>query len=111
LAFTASVATAQDDLMDKIKQLEIQIQELKTLKEQQSVTEKNVAECMKVVSQEKFCTCVGTNLPRDVSFELYVHTMLTPKELLGYKNLSSEQKQVIDATINTREKCTEKGVF
>ena len=110
-SFAASPVYAQDDLLEKIKYLEQQIQELKTLKEQQNIAVLKTEQCMKVVSRDKFCACVGSSLPHNVSFEEYVHTVLTPKEALGYANMTPDQKAVIDATIDVRDKCIEKGFF
>ena len=110
-SFAASPVFAQDNLLEKIKLLEQQIQELKTQKLLHNITVEKSEQCMKVVAREKFCTCVGNSLPRDVSFEQYVHTLVTPKETLGYTQMPQEQKNVIDATIDVREKCIEKGFF
>src|SRR5512133_2649974 len=107
----ASPAFAQDDLLEKIKQLEQQIQELKTLKEQQSRSVEKSEQCMKVLAREKFCTCVGNSLPSAISFESYVHTLVTPKQALGYSAMNQEQRNEIDATLEVREKCIEKGFF
>jgi len=104
-------AFAQDDLMEKIKLLEQQIQELKLLKEQQNLSAAKAEQCMNVVAREKFCTCVGNNLPREISFEDYVHTLVTSNEALGYAGLTQEQKAAIDATRIVRDKCIEKGFF
>jgi len=110
-SFAASPAYAQDDLLEKIKLLEQQIQELKTLKEQQSISVQKTDQCLKATAREKFCTCIGSSLPRDVSFEQYVHTLVTPKEALGYAGMTREQKISIDATLEVRDKCIEKGFF
>ena len=110
-SFAASPALAQDNLLEKIKRLEQQIQELKTLKEQQNISVQKYEQCMKVVAREKYCTCIGNNLPREVSFEQYVHSLVTSKEALGYAGMTREQKNVIDATMDVREKCIEKGFF
>jgi hypothetical protein len=110
-SFAASPVYAQDDLLEKIKYLELQIQELKTLKEQQNIAVLKTEQCMKVVSRDTFCACVGSKLPRNVSFEEYVHTLLTPKEALGYATMTADQKAVIDATIDVRDKCIEKEFF
>jgi len=107
----ASSSLAQDDVMEKIRLLELQIQELKLLKEQQSVTEAKFNDCMKVVSRERFCTCISSNLPLEVGFEKYVHTLLTSRDKLGYTVMTVDQKKVVDATAEVREKCTEKGLF
>jgi len=110
-SLAASPVFAQDDVLEKIKHLEQQIQELKALREQQSISEGKSEQCMKVVSRDQFCACVGTSLPREVDFEQYVHTMITSKEKLGYERMNQEQKNVIDATMTVREKCIEKGFF
>jgi hypothetical protein len=110
-SFASTPALAQDDLLEKIKHLEQQIQELKVLKEQQNISVAKSEQCMKVVAREKFCTCVGNSLPRDISFEQYVHTLVSTKEALGYAGMTQEQKTVIDATLDVRDKCIEKGFF
>ena len=110
-SFASTPALAQDDLLEKINRLEQQIQELKVLKEQQNVSVVKSEQCMKAVGREKFCTCVGRSLPRDISFEQYVHTLVTSKEALGYAGMTQEQKVVIDATLEVRETCIEKGFF
>jgi GTPase Era involved in 16S rRNA processing len=111
LILSASAAYTQDDVMEKIRLLEQQIQELKALKQQQAVTEIKMDHCMKAVAREKFCTCVSDKLPREVSFEQYVHTLVTTREKLGYDAMTAEQKKVVDATIAVRETCVEKGFF
>lgn len=111
VSFAVPPAFAQEDLQEKIRLLEQQIQEIKTQKLLQKVTQEKSEQCMKAVGREKFCTCVGNSLPREVSFEQYIHTLVTPKETLGYAGMTPEQKSVIDATIAVREKCVEKGFF
>jgi len=111
ISLSASAAFGQDDVMEKIRLLEQQIQELKLLKEQQSITAQKFTDCMRAVDRDKFCTCVGNNLPREIGFEQYVHTLLTPREKLGYDSMNVEQKKVVDATIAVREKCIERGFF
>jgi len=111
LILPVSTAYAQDDVMDKIKRLEQQIQELKALKQQQVVTEVKFGDCMKATAREKFCRCVSNSLPGEVSFEQYVHTLVTSREKLGYESMSQEHKKTVDATLEAREKCIEKGFF
>jgi hypothetical protein len=110
-SLASSPALAQDDLLEKIKRLEQQIQELKVLKEQQNISAAKAEQCMKVVAREKFCTCVGNSLPLDISFEDYVHTLITSNEALGYAGMTRDQKTVIDATRGVRDTCIEKGFF
>jgi hypothetical protein len=97
--------------MEKIRLLEQQIQELKALKQQQAITEVKSEQCMKAVAREKFCGCISQNLPLEVSFEEYVHTLVTPREKLGYDSMTSGQKKLVDAILDAREKCIEKGFF
>lgn len=111
LSLSVLPSIAQDDMMEKIRQLEQQIQELKILKAQQSITAVKSDQCMKAFAREKFCDCVSTNLPLNVNFEQYVHTVITPLDTLGYDAMSTEQKKVVDDTIAVREKCVEKGFF
>lgn len=107
----AAPLQAQDDMQERIRLLEQQIQELKLLKAQQDIGKQKADQCLKAVGRDKFCNCVGKNLPAAVSFEQYIHTMVTSKEELGYSTLPPEQKRLIDATLETRDKCVEKGFF
>lgn len=106
-----SPSFAQDDLLEKIKALEQQIQELKTLKEQQNINSRKTEQCMMAVGREKFCACIGSTLPREISFEQYVHTIISPNDVLGYSGMTQEQKSTIDVTRESRDKCIEKGFF
>lgn len=111
LLFTVTPLLAQDDVMEKIRLLELQIQELKALKQQQAVSEVKRDHCMKAVAREKFCSCLSDILPREISFEQYVHTLVTSRENLGYTTMTTEQKKIVDSTVEAREKCIEKGFF
>jgi hypothetical protein len=111
LALSSSQLFAQDDMLDKIRLLEQQIQELKILSEQQAVTAVKRDDCMKAIAREKFCGCVSDNLPREISFEQYVHTLVTSREKLGYDAMTVERKKIVDATVAVRDKCIEKGFF
>jgi hypothetical protein len=102
---------AQDDTQEKIRLLEQQIQELKALKAQQDVGRQKAEQCLKAVGRDKFCKCIGENLPAAVSFEQYIHTTVASKEELGYSAMPPEQKKMVDATLETREKCVDKGFF
>ena len=102
---------AQDNMQDKIRLLEQQIQELKTLRAQQAAGKQKVEQCLKAVGRDKFCNCIGENLPTAVSFEQYIHTMITSKDELGYSAMPTEQKKTVDSIVETREKCVEKGFF
>jgi len=108
---SATLCSAADDVMERIKQLEQQIQELKQLKEQQSISVQKNDDCLKAFGREKFCSCISTTLPRQVSFEQYVHTLVTSRDSLGYATMTPEQRSVVDATLAVRETCVEKGFF
>jgi hypothetical protein len=98
-------AEDKDELLRKIETLERQ---LKELKEEQLATSEKESHCMKAFGREKFCRCVAENLPREVSFEQYVHTVVTSKEGLGYDGLPPERRKSVDQTMAAREKCVEK---
>ena len=98
-------ADNQDEVLKKIEALE---QELKSLKEFQRAGAERKAQCMKAVGQEKFCACVAEGLPPGVSLEGYIHTVVTPKETLGYDAMTAEQKRLVDQTLAVREKCVAK---
>ena len=98
-------------MQEKIRLLEQQIQELKALSAQQAVGKQKAELCLKAVVRDKFCNCIGENLPATVSFEQYIHTMVTSKEEESYSTMSHEQKKKIDAILETREKCVAKGFF
>lgn len=108
---TPALAVQDDELLEKIQRLEQQIQELKDLKEQQKVGTAKTEQCLRAVGREKFCTCLGENLPREVSFEQYIHTLVTSKNELGYDSMPADQKKSVDTTLEIREKCVEKGFF
>jgi hypothetical protein len=99
-------ADNKDELLRKIDALE---QQLKELKEQQKASGEKESHCMKVFGREKFCKCVAENLPREVGLEQYVHTVITPKEGLGYDGMTAEQKKSVDRTLAVRDTCAEKG--
>ena len=95
----------QEELLKKIDTLQQQLNELKAL---QKASSEKKAHCLSAIGQEKFCTCIAEGLPAEVSFEQYVHTVITPKEGLGYDGLTPEQKKSVDQTLATRDKCAEK---
>lgn len=76
-----ALAASQQDVQDKIRALEQQLEALKQLKatqdQAQSLREK---QCRQVVPYSTFCTCLSSKLPDDVSFEQYVRVMLADGE-------------------------------
>jgi hypothetical protein len=111
-AFTSrSLAASQDDIMERIRLLEIQIQQLKDLKEQQKLAVDKEQQCLKPIGHAKFCKCIAETLPREVSFEQYVHFLVTTREGLKYDTMTPETRQAVDASLAAREKCVDKGWF
>ncbi|RII25840.1 MAG: hypothetical protein CXR31_12605 [Geobacter sp.] len=102
----AVAAEDNDAILKKIDALE---QQLKELKGQQQASSEKESHCMRAFGREKFCKCIAENLPREVGLEQYVHTVITPKEGLGYDGLTPEQKKSVDQTLAARDKCSEKG--
>ncbi len=111
LLLAAPLYAGQDDMQEKIQQLEQQIQELKALKARQDVGKQKTDQCMKAIGEEKFCGCIGTNLPAGVTFEQYVHTLVTTKDELGYDAMTPEQQKSVDDTLKARDRCVDKGFF
>ena len=99
-------ADNNDAILKKIDALE---QQLKELKGQQQASSEKESHCMRAFGREKFCKCIAENLPREVGIEQYVHTVITPKEGLGYDALTPEQKKSVDQTLAARDKCSEKA--
>lgn len=102
----AVAAEDNDAILRKIDALE---QQLKELKGQQQASSEKESHCMRAFGREKFCKCIAENLPREVGIEQYVHTVITPKEGLGYDGLTPEQKKSVDQTLAARDKCPEKA--
>ena len=103
-------ASSQEELLKKIETLQQQLNELKAL---QKASAEKKSQCMSTVGQEKFCACIAEGLPAEVGFEQYVHTVITPKEALGYGGMTPEQKKGVDQVLAVRDKCAgkEKGGF
>lgn len=108
---TSSHAASEDDVMERIRLLEIQIQQLKELKEQQKLSEDKEQHCLKPLGDAKFCKCIAEALPQEVSFEQYVHFLVTNNENLKYNTMLPESRKAVDASIAARDKCVGKGWF
>ncbi|MBU1566498.1 MAG: hypothetical protein KJ630_12835 [Proteobacteria bacterium] len=100
-------AVSEEDIFEKIKLLEVQIQELKDMKAQQNKTEEKQQHCIKAVGAEKFCICLAEALPGDISFEQYVHGMVSSVEGSGASGQRTDQGRV-DAMHIARDKCLQK---
>ena len=108
---TLSQAASQDELMEKIKLLEVQIQQLKEMREQQKLSVEKEQQCVTAVGEKKFCSCVAAALPVDISFERYVHFVVSTTDELRYDSLKPEERKSIDAARAARDKCVQKGFF
>jgi len=106
-----SQAASQDELMEKIRLLEVQIQQLKEMKAQQRLSEEKEQQCLTAVGEKKFCNCLAAALPAEVGFERYVHFVVSTPEELRYDSLKPEERKNIDGARAAREKCTTKGFF
>ncbi len=101
----ARAAENKDELLKKIETLE---QQLKELKEQQKASGEKQSQCMRAFGGEKFCKCIAENLPREVGLEEYVHTVITPRDRLGYDGMSPGRKKSVDQVLAVRDRCVEK---
>jgi hypothetical protein len=99
-------AASEEEIFEKIKVLEMQIQELKEMKAQQNKAEEKEQQCIKAVGTVKFCKCLAEALPGDISFEQYVHSMVSSVE-----EASRDGKGHVDAAHAARDKCVQKGLF
>lgn len=106
-----SRAASQDDLLNRIQLLEIQIQQLKELKNQQKMAEDKEKQCLKAVGLAKFCQCIAESLPGDIGFEQYIHTIVSTPDERQDGTLTPEEQKRIDAAKASREKCVAKGFF
>jgi len=104
-------AASQEELFEKIKLLELQIQELKDMKAQQNISEEKVQHCIKAVGAEKFCTCLAEALPGDISFEQYVHDMVASPKESGDTSRKQDNQRRLNAVHAARDKCVQKGLF
>ena len=100
-----AIAGENDELLKKIEQLERQLQELKQI--QMSSGEK-MEQCMAATGVKKLCDCLADKLPTDLTFEQYVHNVVTGKQDLGYDTMPAEKRKNVDLSIAARDACVEK---
>lgn len=98
-------AANNDELLKKIEQLERQLKELKQI--QKSSSEK-MEQCMKATGVEKLCSCLKERLPEELTFEQYVHNVVSTRQELGYEAMSVEQRKKVDSSVVARDACVEK---
>jgi hypothetical protein len=99
---------SEEDIMEKIKILEMQIQELKAMKAQQNKTEEKALQCMTTVGNEKFCACLAQALPAEIGFEQYVHIMVASLDKSGNDRQKPVERGNVVALQASRDKCIQK---
>jgi len=104
-------AASQEELLDKIKLLEIQIQQLKEMKAQQNKVQEKEQHCIMAVGTEKFCKCLAEALPADISFEQYIHGMVSSPEESREDSRKRDDRGSVDAVHAARDKCVQRGLF
>lgn len=100
-------ADKQAEMLEKIKKLEQQINELTALKLQKQSIPVKQEQCMKVVGVEKYCSCVVEKLPASVDYRQFVNLLLTPADQFGYDRMEQEQKNDIDLALVAWAKCVD----
>jgi len=73
-----------------------------------NVVETKRLECLSVVGNAAFCTCVTGELPMAVSFLQYAGIVTRTKSELDYDALSKNDKLLADATYAAREMCVDR---
>lgn len=106
-----SRAASQDELLEKINLLEIQIQQLKEMKAQQGRAQEKERQCIAAVGTEKFCKCLAEALPLDISFERYVHDIITTPEESPKDSRTPDRQAASDPVHAARDKCVQKGLL
>ena len=104
-------AASQEELFEKIKMLEIQIQELKDMKAEQSKALEKKQQCIRAMGTDKLCACLAEALPGDVSFEQYIHGMVSSPEEPHDDSRKRDGQGAVDALQAARNKCVQKGLF
>lgn len=100
-----AVAAGNDDLLLQIEKLERQLKELRQV--QKSSGEK-MEQCMKATGVEKLCRCLTEKLSDELTFEQYVHNVVSSRQELGYDAMSPEQRKKVDGSVAARDACVEK---
>jgi len=97
----------QAELMDKIEELQKQIEDLKVMKQKKLSLGMKRDQCMKAVGVESYCNCVVDKLPATVDYKQFVHIVLGTAAELGYDKMSADQKKDIDSSLIIWAKCVD----
>lgn len=103
-----ALAATQEELLEKIKLLEIQIQQLKELKAQRNRMQEKEQQCVKAVGTGKFCKCLADALPDEMGFEQYVHEMVTGAD---QDSRAGEGQRDPKSARTAHDTCVQKGLF
>ncbi len=97
----------QAELLEKIEQLQKQIEDLKILKQQKLSLGLKRDQCMKAVGVEAYCNCVVEKLSATVDFKQFVHIVLTNSVDLGYDKMTDVEKKDVDSSLVVWAKCVD----
>ncbi|BDV44810.1 hypothetical protein GURASL_37330 [Geotalea uraniireducens] len=105
----APTGTPNQELLERIKNLENQIREMKDLQKQhedQRLREKE-NQCMTAIGIKEFCGCLTANLPKEVDFTRYIQTVVGTQD----KGVvpADMDKKLAERIFMTRDICTGKG--
>lgn len=97
----------QAELLDKIEQLQKQIEDLKMLKQKKLTQAMKQDQCMRAVGVENYCNCVVEKLPANIDFKQFVHIVLSTSVELGYDTMATDHKKDIDSSLVVWAKCVD----
>lgn len=69
------------------------------------ILEEREHQCIQAFSHDAFCQCLTSKLDTTVSFEDYIVAVTTSAKQLHLKNLSEEDRRVIEEVRFAREQC------
>jgi hypothetical protein len=100
---TSSITLDQQEKIENYKKLENAVDEAGILLNKIS-TEKN-GQCMKAIGNTDFCKCITEKSPSGVDFIQYVAIVAGTKNDFKYDELSQQDKDLFNATRQSRDKC------
>jgi hypothetical protein len=69
------------------------------------IYETKQSQCMRAIGNREFCDCIALQSPSGIDFVEYVRIVSTSKADLNYDALSPEDKELVDNTRTSRDKC------
>jgi hypothetical protein len=94
----------QNESFEKIKN---SLEQLKVSAEK--ITTQKYYDCLKVVGNNQFCTCIRDNLPVSVDWDMYNFILTSDKQALR-NNVNENDKNLIELTFKARNMCS-KQIF